>query len=83
MSGIYYATSLTTSIRAAYRAGDGQIRKSHLANINDDGKPLCRVRARGGFTDAGCLGWSLHFEPPTCSVCLRFAARQQQKGGAA
>lgn len=81
MSGIYYATSHTISIRAAYRGADGKIRKSHLAHINDDGQPLCRVRARGEFTSAGHLGWTTHFEPPTCPVCLRFFARS--KGGAA
>lgn len=72
----------TTSIRASYRGGDGKIRKSHLAHINDSGIPLCRVRTRGGFTDGGCLGWSVSFEPPTCPVCLRFDARRK-KGGAA
>lgn len=80
MSSTSYALTHTTSLRAAYRGGDGKIRKSHLSHINDDAKPLCRVRARGGLTDGGCLGWTIHFEPPTCPVCLRFAARI--KGGA-
>ena len=69
------------SIRAWYTSPHGKFTKGYRAHINDDGLPLCRCRARDGFTGGKADKWVIEFKKPTCPVCLRIAARS--KGGVA
>lgn len=74
-------TPTTTSIRAWYTTPTGRLCKAYKSHINDNGFPLCRCRARDGFTGGSPDKWVVSFEEPTCPVCLRMAARS--KGGVA
>lgn len=66
----------TISIRAWYRNSSGKLTKGYKSHIDDDGFPLCRVRARDGFIGGSPDKWITSFEQATCPVCLRMQARQ-------